>query len=116
MKFKSFDVVETVLNEADSRFAPLFSPVKERVDILKQYCSAIDEIIEDNGGTEFECEVDEDDMTIRVEFVIEDIIVYNPKSDRFQQLAQRALSFTILPEHSEHIRIRFIFPSLWESA
>ena len=116
MKFKCFDIVSMVLEDANDRFSPLFTPVAERVDILKQYCDAIDGLIDANGGEEFECEVNEDDMTVTLAFVVEDIVVDRPATDKFQQLIARSVSVTVAPVDGDHIRVSFVFPSLWETA
>ena len=114
MKFSSFAVFEMVLEDANERFAPLFQPVQERVDILKQYCGAIDKLIERGDGEIFECEVGETDMTVRLDFVVTDVTVNDPRHDEFQQLLARALSASVKSEDGENIRVHLVFPSLWE--
>jgi len=116
VKFHSFDIVKMVLEEADKRFAPLQVPVQERVDILHQYCDAIDKILEAGEGEEFECEVNENDGTVHLEFVVTDVIADNPRTDPLPQLIARANSFEVLPVNGETIRIRLVYPSLWENA
>lgn len=114
MKFSSFAVFEMVLEEANERFAPLFQPVQERVDILKQYCGAVDSLLERGDGEIFECEVDEINMTVRFDFVVNDVTVNDPKHDELQQLLARALSASVRAEDGENIRVHLVFPSLWE--
>ena len=116
MKFHSFDIVSMVLDVANERFAPFFSPVEERVKILRQYCGEIDKLLEERDGEEFECEIDENDHTVHIGFTVMDIVADNPKTDSFPQLVSRANSVEILPAGEETIRIRFVFPSLWEKA
>ena len=116
MQFKSFDIVAMVLEEANERFAPIFKPVEERVIILEQYCGAIDKLIADGDGTEFEIEVDEDDMTVHISFLVTDMIADNPRTDPLPQLIARASSVEMTPVDGENIRVNFVFPSLWERA
>lgn len=116
MKFKSFDIVDMVLSEANNQFSPLFLPVEERVTILKDYCSAIDRLIEDGDGEEFSCEIDEDTMEVHIEFDVMDITVDDTKRGDFQQLLARSKSTKITNKNGEYITIHFIFPSLWDAA
>ena len=116
MQFKSFDIVNMVLDEANERFAPIFKPVEERVEILKQYCGAIDTLLGKGDGKEFEVEVDEDDMTVHISFQVTDMIADNPRTDPLPQLIARASEVEIRPVDGENIRVNFVFPSLWEQA
>ena len=116
MKFQCFDVVKMVLEEANDRFSPLFVPVQERVDILKQYCSALDNLMERGDAESFDCEIDEDDMTVHLDIVVMDVTVDDPEHDEFQDLVERANSVKITNENGEYIRVSFVFPSLWERA
>lgn len=116
MQFKSFDIVNMVLDEANERFGPLFKPVEERVEILKQYCGAIDTLLSKGEGKEFEIEVDEDDMTVHISFQVTDMIADNPRTDPLPQLIARASEVEIRPVDGENICVSFTFPSLWEQA
>ena len=115
MKFKSFPVVDSVLKDANERFAPSFEPDAERVDTLRQYCSVIDGMIEEFRGDEFECEVDEIDMTVRLELVLESFTSEEP-NHAVNQLISRAMSFRVDYVDDGHIRLNFVFPSLWRKA
>lgn len=115
MKFKSFPVVDSVLKDANERFAPTFEPDAERVDILRQYCSVIDGMIEEFRGDEFECEVDEVAMTVRISIVMESVESDEPKHV-FNQLVERAIQFHVDYISSAKLRFTFVFPSLWRKA
>lgn len=115
MKFKSFHVVKTVLEDANERFSPIYVPDAERVNILEQYCSAIDSMIERHDGSEFECEVDEILMTVIFRVVLEEVKVESWDAP-FNQLAERSLSFRVDHAGEDSIRITFVFPSLWRKA
>ena len=115
MKFSSFRVFKMVLEDANKRFAPAFTPVQERIDILEQYCSALDRIIEDYDGEEFECEVDEISMAVKLSVVLSQIVSDNLNS-LFQALIERAVYADVVIVDSDHLRLTFVFPSLWEKA
>lgn len=115
MRFKSFPAASAVLDTANERFAPMFQPVPERVKILEQYCSAIDEMAELYDGTEFECEIDEMNMTVKLSVVLTEVKVEKWTAP-FNQLAERSLSFRVDHCEEDSIRIAFVFPSLWEKA
>lgn len=113
MKFSSYSIVSMVVNEATEQFSPLFQPVQERMDILKQYCKAIDDIIAQFDGEELECTVDEITKTTSITLVLTEVIIEN-KTDPFHQLVQRSLSTTIESAGSDSIRVKMVFPSLWD--
>ena len=115
-KIKCYDVVESVLDEATKRFYPLFIENKERKNILKQYCSAIDKVIDDVSGKSIEVEVDEIKMTISICIGCEEITVY-PDDRLFYQLFKRALTIGFSVNEDDGLMvIEFVFPSIWEKA
>ncbi len=113
MKFSSFHVVEMVLEDANERFAPLFEPVPERVDFLKQYCEAFDVLIDEQDVDSFNVEIDEINMTVNI-----DLVMMTVECSRTQpqlgQLIQRAMSFRVQAEDGDHLKLSFVYPSLWE--
>lgn len=115
MKFSSFGVVEMVLEDANKKFAPLFQPVQERVDFLKQYCDAFDVIIDEQEADQFNVEVDEKDMTVHISLVMM-TVECSRTQPQLGQLIQRAMSFSVQAEDKENIRLSFVYPSLWEKA
>lgn len=111
---KCFDVVESVTEEATKRFAPIFRENAERKDILKQYCSALDQLIEDISGNSIEVEVDEIKMTVSVAIGCDEVIIY-PDNDLFYKLAERALVMKFYPDEDDQSMVmEFVFPSIWE--
>ena len=113
MKFSSFDVVEMVLEEANERFAPVFVPVQERVDFLKQYCGAFDAMIEKQDANSFNVEIDENDMTVHIDLTMMDVEC-NRDMPQLGQLIQRSMSFNVTWVDSENLKLSFVYPSLWE--
>lgn len=112
-KILSYKIVEMVLDDANELFAPVWVPSAEKIEILKNYCTAIDELFRDNGGEGFAVEVDEYNQTIKMSMIVSDIEV-SRRNDRFNQLVQRAISANIQCTDKEHIKISFVFPSVWE--
>ena len=114
MRFKSFDIVNIVLSKTNEWLGKDFKIVNDKVKVLEQYCSAIDKIIDRNHGDEISCDVNEETLAVLIEFVIEQLSVDDPKNDMFTQLVARSAMFSISNDDGEHIRVSFVFPSLWE--
>ena len=114
--FSSYAVFEMVLEEANDRFAPMFRPLQKRLDILKEYCSVIDQLIESGDGESFNCSIDEKDMTVKMSVCITDV-ESNRDDKRFNELIRRAVFVQITNGgEGEYICVKFVFPSLWELA
>lgn len=115
MKFSSFSVVKMVLADANERFAPAFVPVQERVDFLKQYCEAFDVLIDEQDVDNFNVEIDEVNMTVSIDLVML-TVECSRTCPQLGQLIQRAMSFRVKAEDGDHLRLSFVYPSLWEKA
>lgn len=108
-----FDVVSSVVEEANEKFAPLWKIDQERYRILEQYCSAIDALIEEFDGESIEVSVDED-ITMCVAIVLEcPELTVKSKEHSFYGLIQRCVAFSFSQSDEENLEIKFIFPSLW---
>lgn len=112
MVFKTFDVASMVLEEANQRFAPIWEPDKEKLDILKQYCEAIDTLIEEFDGESLDIEVDETQMTICVQLECEDITIETQRH-RYYDLIQRSVSFGFSSTENDTVVLKLVFPSIW---
>ena len=112
---KCFDAVSTVVDEATSRFAPIWKENKESKRILAQSCGAIDSLSDEFGGESFEVDVDDIKMTITVRLECQDMTLGSQKH-KYYDLAQRALSFGFSVSESGNLVIEFVFPSIWERA
>ena len=111
---KCFDIVETVIDEAATRFSPTFHEKEERKAILKQYCEAIDILCNLFVGESIEVEIDEIKMTISIRMECKEIRM-DPKNKLFIQLAERAIALNFSPnDDGNGIIIEFVFPSIWE--
>lgn len=113
-KIKCYDVVDSVIEEATKRFGPLYKENEESKKILKQYCEAIDKIIDDISGNSIEVEVDEIKCTITIAIGCDEVIVY-PEDDLFYKLAERAVSIGFYPDEDDGAMVfELVFPSIWE--
>ena len=115
MRFKSFDVASTVLEEANKRFSPIWKPNNERVAIFQQYCDVVDDLIEEFDGESIDVEVDEIKMTICLRIECADITI-KTKSHKYYELMQRTVSFGFEATDSDMIALKLVFPSVWEKA
>lgn len=115
MDFKCFDVVSSVVEEANERFAPLWKMDEEKYDILENYCEVIDKLIEDSDGISFDVEVDEIKMTIAVEIETADVVITDRKSPVYE-LFKRAISAGFRQSEEGNVITKFVFPSIWEKA
>ena len=116
MDFSSYLVADFVLSEANNQFAPLFKPSEERLEVFKQYCSVIDKLVGDFGGTTLEVEVDDEDMSVHMKLELEELVVDDHERAMFTQLLERTVSFRVEHGEGDTILLHFVFPSLWEKA
>lgn len=114
MDFSSYHIADFVIDEASRQFAPLFRLSGERLDIFKQYCSFIDKLIEEFGGTTLEVTVDDDDMTVHMKMELEELVVDDKERAVFTELVGRALSMRVAHGEGDTVLIHLVFPTLWE--
>lgn len=112
MAFKAFDVVSTVIEEANQRFAPIWEPDKEKTDILKQSCEAIDILIIEFDGESLDVEVDEEKMLIYIQLECREITIES-KEHRCYDLIQRSVSFGFSRTNNDTMLLELVFPSIW---
>lgn len=113
---KCFDVVFLVVNEATNQFSPLWKIDGDKLDILKQYCSIIDELIAEYDGESLEVDVDDIKMTICISSTFEDITVQE-HNYKLNELIKRAnqVNFRV-SDDGEGVTVDLVFPSVWERA
>lgn len=109
---KCFDVVSMVTEEATKQFSPIWRANEERLDILKQYCEAIDSVAEEFGGIAYEVEVDDIEMTVSIIMECEGIIITSKKHVLYV-LLENAVQFGFSVSESGNLAVQFVFPSLW---
>lgn len=107
---KCFDAVNMVLEEATERFYPLWSPDAHRTEQLRQYCEAIDAVVDEYGGTYFEVEVDEETMRIHVKLVCQEITL---QRDKLLPVIQRSVFTRIVNRENDALAIHFAFAGIW---
>lgn len=110
---KCFDVANMVVEEATNRFVPLWNVNNEKLDVLKQYCEAIDFLSEKFNGTAYSVEVDEIKMFVSVILSCEDITLKN-YFPIFYALSKRGISVSFSETEDKELDVHFVFPSLWE--
>lgn len=112
---KCFDVANIVIEEATKRFLPLWNVSNDKLNMLKQYCEAIDFLCENFNGTSYTVEVDDIKMFISVTLSCEDIIPENYFLI-FYVLSNRGISVRFSVSEDSELNVSFLFPSLWERA
>lgn len=112
---KCYDTVSMVIDEATSRFAPLWKENRESKRILAQYCRVIDDLVNEFDGESLEVDVDEIQMTISIKIECQDITLESQKH-KYYGLASRAVSFGFSVSNNGNLVVEFVFPSIWERA
>ena len=110
---KCFDIAKMVVEEADKQFSPLWKINEENLDILREYCDAIDELSNEFSGTSLNVTVDEVQMTVSITMTSEDLTVEN-ESHLFYMLAERSISVGFAVSDDDELATTFVFPTLWE--
>ncbi len=110
---KCFDVTSKVIDEASDRFGPLWKVDEEKLNILRQYCGAIDSISRDFDGESLEVEVDEISMDVSITLECGEMVITSG-NHVFFQLAERSTKFSFSVSGDDMLLVRFVFPSVWE--
>ena len=112
-KVKCFDVVESVVEVANERFAPIFTLDEQKYDVLKNYCEAIDDLSDEFDGEYFEVDVDEDTMEVKISLECPDMTI-GSRDHVFWELAKRVVKVSFSAS-GENVRASFVFPSIWKN-
>ena len=115
MGVKCFDVANMAIEDANERFAPIWKANSDKLDMLKKYCAALDELAQEFDGTSFEVEIDEIDMSVSIALECDEIIIES-NDHVIYQLAQRAIKYGFSISEDGKLLIKFVFPSIWEKA
>ena len=114
-KFKCFDILDMVIQEATERFKPIFNIDNDDYKVLKQYCEVIDRVIEIGSFESFEVNVDE--ITMEISIIIErsDMILDNDDelSYLIYELFKRTNTVQVL-ENDGLLGIEMVFPPIWK--
>ena len=108
-----FDVVSEVVDEATNRFSPIWKPVSENINILRQYCDGIDNIADEFDGVSYEVSVDEITMDISLSLTCKEITVLSGDHILYK-LLERVCSCEFSSPDPDTICITFTFPPIWE--
>lgn len=110
---KCFDTASMVIDDATERFGPMWKINGERLDVLKQYCDAIDLLSEEFGGKSFEIEVDEITMEITITLECDEIVIESPEHLLYE-LAKRTVRYGFSVSEEGNLLVKFVFQNLWE--
>ena len=110
---KTFDIVSEVVDEANKRFGPLWKLSERNLNILNQYCVALDTLYEHIDPSMIEAYIDEDDMTIQIKVRCPEIVIMT-KHNLFYVITSRTVRMEFSHIDNENILLTFVFPSLWE--
>lgn len=110
---KCFDVVSMVVDEAATRFAPLWKINEEKYRILEQYCNVLDSLAEEFDGESFDVEVDEIAMTITITMECAEITILS-QNHKYYSLAQNTVAFGFSVSEEGLLCAKFTFPSVWD--
>lgn len=108
-----FDIVSEIIDEASSQFGSMWSVSREKLDILKQYCSVLDNIAKESNGESFEVEVNDITMEISISLECNDIIIRNVDGV-YADLFQRAVFIEFYTTSNGNVVMKLKFPSVWE--
>lgn len=116
-KAKCYDVVLGAVAERSKDTAGTLRENPEKMDILREYCDAIDKIAAEfgDGVVAYDAEIDDyrDTVTIGLEC---GVIEVEDKQHIFCQLIDRSIQFSFqLSQFTEdNLRVEFVFPSVWD--
>lgn len=110
---KCFDVVDMVVQEATNQFKPIWKLNTDNYDILQQYCSVIELLIQEFDGSAFDVSINEPQMTILITITCEDLTLKS-SNHNFYKLAERADSVGFSVSEDGDLNLKFVFPSLWD--
>lgn len=112
---KCFDTANEVIKRASDRFSPVWGINEQKLNIFKQYCSAIDSLSIGLDAGSIGVSVDDISMHIYIGLECDELTV-DTKDHVFNQLAKRAISCQFALVRRGVLMIRFEFPSIWDKA
>ncbi|MBR5014295.1 MAG: hypothetical protein IKY16_06785 [Bacteroidales bacterium] len=106
-----FDTVSMVVEEATERIKPL-KLQEDRLEILKEYCEAIDVLIQEHDATAIDAEIDENTHHVHIAMLVPEFVLKGKQSEFFR-LIQCTDSFGFSVDEDGDLIVKFTFPSLW---
>jgi sRNA-binding carbon storage regulator CsrA len=110
---KSFDTVYPVVAEATKTFSPSWKLNEERLDILKEYCDVIDDLIHEFDGSSIEVEIVDIKKNIKITIECPEITILS-KQHMYYELVERSVEFGFSLSDDDNLNVKFVFPSVWE--
>ena len=108
----TFDVLSKVLNEASRQFGGAWKVSQNKLDVLKQYCAAIDLLCKEVDASALEASVDDIKMTISIKVQCPKVVI-KTKENLFYMLMSRTVR-TDFSQADGELLIDFVFPSIWD--
>ena len=108
----TFNVLSEVLNEASKQFGGTWKASQNKLNVLKQYCAAIDLLCEEVDASTLETSVDDIKMTISIKVQCPEVVI-KTKENLFYMLMSRTVR-TDFSQIDGELLIDFVFPSIWE--
>lgn len=110
---KTFDVLEAVVEEATSQFAPNLVLSAERMAEMKNVCKLVDFVIKDFDCDAYEVDTDIETASVMISVECMDIVMENGDSHPFFKLIREAKMFTLKNVDKESMRLTFFFDKIW---
>lgn len=111
MIFKTFDIANTVIEEASTRFKPLFGLNEQKLKAFEEHCSVVDSFIQATDAKTLTVDVDEIKMTVTLIFELDEISV--EAGNTLLQLTEKVERICVRPKNNE-LELTLLFKSLWD--
>lgn len=113
MAIKCWDILNEVLTEATSQFAPTMTPNYDRVQKVKIFCNHVDTFAAEMDATEYHVNVNEENTDITVEVTCP-LVYVEDRGDAFYKLARVSKLFGFKENKDGDIVVSFVIPGVWE--
>ena len=113
MFVNTYDVVETVIDEATKQFGNGWFISKTKSKNLKADCALIDCLISEFDCEAAQAEIDAETMKLRVSIVCPDMVLEHGRTHPFFALIQHAEAFAFSAAE-DSLKVDFVFAGLWE--
>lgn len=108
---KCYDAVMEKVREADRAFGEEYKLNEASLEMIKEHCEAIDEVMDSNYAEEFAVRIDRDKMTPVVTMISGDFVAEG-ESNKYYDLIQKVKSFGFY-QRDEKVAAYVELPSPW---